>query len=87
MKLYDINQKMYELQEQIEDFMKNISGEVYECAVVVEGDTMRIKLEGEMEFMEVVMDEFDNFYIEVATSTLDYKYQEKLLEYLEELEF
>lgn len=82
-----MNQKIYDLQEDIETFMSDISGEPYECMIVVENDTIRIKLEGEMEFLEVVMDEFENFYIDVATATFKYQYQEELLEYLEELEF
>jgi DNA-binding protein YbaB len=87
MKLHEMNQKIYDLQEDIEDFMEELSGEPYECTIVVEGDTIRIKLEGEMEFLEIVMDEFENFYVEVATATFKYQYQEEILEYLEELEF
>ena len=84
MKLNDINQKIYELQEDIEDFLLDLSGDNYECRVYIEGDTIRFKLESEMEFAEIVMDEFENFFVEIETPT--FKYSEHLLEYLDDLE-
>ena len=84
MKLNDINQKIYELQEDIEEFLLELSGENYECRVYIEGDTIRFKLESDLEFAEIVMDEFENFFVEVETPT--FKYGEDLLEYLEDLD-
>jgi hypothetical protein len=44
-----------------------------------------IKLDGELEFIEVMLDEFENFTVEIQSPT--FEYAEDLLEFLEELEF
>jgi hypothetical protein len=44
-----------------------------------------IKLDGELEFIEVMLDEFENFTVEIQSPT--FEYTEDLLEFLEELEF
>jgi hypothetical protein len=85
MKLNDINKKIYDLQEQIEDFMRDLSGLHYECTIAIEGDTTSIKIEGDMDFIELVMDEFENFYVDLQTNT--FRYEDEVLEFLGELEF
>jgi hypothetical protein len=85
MKLNDINKKIYDLQEQIEDFMRDLSGLHYECTITIEGDTTSIKIEGDMDFIELVMDEFENFYVDLQTNT--FRYEDEVLEFLGELEF
>jgi hypothetical protein len=87
MKLHEMNQKIYDLQEEIENHMADATGESHECRIVLEGDTIRITIEGDLEFIEIVMDEFENFYVDVVTPTFEEKLQKELLEYLEELEF
>jgi len=87
MKLHEMNQKIYDLQEEIENHMSDATGESHECRILVEGDTIRITIEGDLEFIEIVMDEFENFYVDVVTPTFEEKLQKELLEYLEELEF
>ena len=87
MKLHEMNQKIYDLQEEIENHMADATGEPHECRILVEGDTIRIVIEGDLEFIEIVMDEFENFYVDVVTPTFKERLQKELLEYLEELEF
>lgn len=85
MKMYDITQKIYELQEEIEEFMWDLSGERYECTVRINGDTTEINLDGDLEFIEIVLDEFENFYVEIKSPT--FKYTDDLIAFLEFLEF
>lgn len=85
MRMYDITQKIYELQEEIEKFMWDISGDKYECTVRLDGDTTKVILDGDLEFIELVLDEFDNFYVEIQSPT--FKHTEVLIEFLEFLEF
>jgi hypothetical protein len=85
MKMGDFTQKIYNLQEEIEDFMYDLTRDRYECMITVEGDMTTIKLDGDLEFIEVVLDEFENFYIEVQSPT--FEYGDELLEFLEDLEF
>jgi pyruvate formate-lyase activating enzyme-like uncharacterized protein len=85
MKLNDINKKIYDLQEQIEDFMRDLSGQHYECTIAIEGDTTSIKIESDLDFIELVMDEFENFYVDLQTNT--FRYEDEVLEFLEELDF
>lgn len=85
MRMSDITQQIYDLQESIEEFIYDLSGEHYECTISIEGDTTNIKLDSDLEFIEIVLDEFENFYVEIQSPT--FKYEEELLEYLEDLEF
>jgi hypothetical protein len=85
MRMSDITQQIYELQEDIETFMEELSGDHYDCIIAIEGDTTKIKLDGDLEFIEVVLDEFENFYVEIQSPT--FEYTEELLEFLEDLEF
>lgn len=83
--MYDMTQKIYELQEEIEEFMWDLSGEHYDCKVRLDGDTTHINLDGELEFIEIVLDEFENFYVEIQSST--FEYTDDLITFLEFLEF
>lgn len=85
MRMSDITQQIYDLQEEIESYMWETSGEAYDCIITIEGDTTMIKLDGELEFIEVMLDEFENFTVEIQSPT--FEYAEDLLEFLEELEF
>lgn len=85
MKMSDINQQIYDLQEEIETFIEELSGDKYDCIITIEGDTTMIKLDGELEFIEVMLDEFENFTVEIQSPT--FEYTEELLEFLEDLEF
>lgn len=85
MKMSDINQQIYDLQEEIEAFVYELSGDQYDCIITIEGDTTMIKLDGELEFIEVMLDEFENFTVEIQSPT--FEYAEELLEFLEDLEF
>lgn len=85
MKMSDINQQIYDLQEEIEEFIEELSGDTYDCIITIEGDTTMIKLDGELEFIEIMLDEFENFTVEIQSPT--FEYAEELLEFLEDLEF
>lgn len=85
MRMSDFTQQVYNLQEEIEDFMLELTQNRYECIISIEGDMTTIKLDGDLEFIEVVLDEFENFYIEIQSPT--FEYGDELLEFLEDLEF
>lgn len=85
MRMSDFTQQVYNLQEEIEDFMLELTQNRYECIISIEGEMTTIKLDGDLEFIEVVLDEFENFYIEIQSPT--FEYGDELLEFLEDLEF
>jgi pyruvate formate-lyase activating enzyme-like uncharacterized protein len=48
-------------------------------------NTTSIKIESDLDFIELVMDEFENFYVDLQTNT--FRYEDEVLEFLEELDF
>jgi hypothetical protein len=84
MKLHDLQQYYYDIIEDLEFFMLKTSGEHYSCTITFEDDTARILLESDMEFIELVMDEFEEFYLDVMTPT--FEYEDDILDYLADYE-
>lgn len=85
MRMSDFTQQVHNLQQEIEDFMLELTQNRYECIISIEGEMTTIKLDGDLEFIEVVLDEFENFYIDIQSPT--FEYGDELLEFLEDLEF
>jgi hypothetical protein len=84
MKLHELEQYYYDIIDDLEQFMLKTSGEHYSCAITFEHDTALILLESDMEFIELVMDEFEEFYLDVMTPT--FKYEDEVLDYLADYE-